>query len=248
MAVYDLNKVDKALIETNYFAKYMDELLTNDVNAFDNFAKLIQDAYTYQRLNVDMGSLLRAIDRNSYFNYDTTHFRNAINDLICYKRIGSDFESIGCNGITLYLPTYSLSLSELNMYRNAGFSPYWLNVLEYLVAKTAWDGMKNYVPNDWESSDFFYEDTFAFIPYDDTTLYTMDAFTLINKNPDYNGFLMNWFNVFNVYNNSSYNPSPYGGISLEMSRDSVTTNVKDTTNVSNVYGSVFATIDNDLVC
>lgn len=246
MAVYDLSKVDKALIETNYFAKYINELLTNDVNAFDNFAKLIQKGYTYQKLNLDMGSLLKSIDENSYFDYNTTFFRNAINDLICYKRIGNDFEQIGCNGITLYLPTYSLSLAELNMYRNAGFSPYWLNVLEYIVAKTAYDGMKNYIPNNWQSSEYFFEDTFAFIPYDDTSLYTNDAYCLINKNPDYNEFLMNWYNVFNVFNNPSANP--FGGVSLEISRNNVSTNVKDSSNISNIYGSVFATIDNELVC
>ncbi|MBE5934209.1 MAG: hypothetical protein E7262_00260 [Lachnospiraceae bacterium] len=251
MAVYDLSKVDKALIETNHFAKYLFEKIQSDDSTFDSFAELLKKCYTYERINLDYGTLFKAMKETSFLGYNVYNFEASINDLVVYNKIGAKFTEKGCNGITLFLPNKGASLSELNMYRNAGFSPYWLDILEYVTAKAKNETLKSYTPNGWSTSPYFFEDTFNFIDYDDTSLYTDDAVALINANPSYlaDGFANNWEDMFEAYipNFPTFTNIP-GGFGLEISRNDISATLPSTSNVNGVYSTVFKEVDNKLIC
>ena len=175
MSVYDLSKVDNVCIEANYLAKYFSDKLRSNTSEFNKFSSLIGDCKVYEQLNVDLGSLIRALNSTNNFAYDTVNLKDALRDFIIYNNIGSEYSQKGCNGLTLYLPDPAPSLAELNMYRNAGFSPYWLNILEYITAYTKLDNFNKYQRNDWDFSEYFFEDNFGFLPYDNTTLNTNAA-------------------------------------------------------------------------
>ena len=252
MAVYDLSKVDAACIETNNFAKHLFEKLEQDKNAYQQFAAVIEDSHIYEDLNVDLGTLVKSLNANPALNFDTANLSNALNELIVYNNIGESFAEKGCNGITLFIPSGCATLPELNMYRNAGFSPYWLDCLEYIAARTADDSLKVYTPNGWSSSPYFYEDNFGFISFDDTSLYANEALELINTNPAYktDGFANNWAPIFKQSKPDypTFINDPFGPVSLEISRNNISSRLSTTNNVKDVYSTLFATIDDKTVC
>ena len=255
MAVYDLSKIDAACIETNKFAKHLFEKFEQDKSAYNQFAKVIEDSHIYEDLNVDMGTLVKSLNANPELSFNTSNLAKALDELIIYNNIGREFASLGCNGLTLFIPNGCATLSELNMYRNAGFSPYWLDCLEYIAARAVDDSLSVYTANGWSTSPFFHEDNFNFINFDDTTLYTEEAIDLINKNPDYkaDGFANNWEPIYETTQQefptfTNIPNLPFGDVSLEISRNNISAKLATTNNVKNVFSTVFSTIDDKTVC
>lgn len=261
LATYDLSKATQACVETNYLTKYLYDKLANDSSEYWNQAEFRSSFLRYAYDNVDIGSILDCLDTSNKYDYNTTYFKKAIDDLVIYSRLSSVYESKKAKCITLYSPISALSLANLNTYRNVCFSPYWLKYIELMNFKTMCNNMNNnfkVIP--WESSPYFFEPNFNFINYDYTEGMGFDINSIVNNilvtNSDYynSGFPSIWYE--NITN--SQGPNQYGfyprtidsDMKIERNDNVLSSQItKDNINkVKNVYNTIFTKMNNTLVC
>lgn len=259
LATYDLDKVDNVCIEMNKLAKYMYDNVKEDQKHYERFANMqsASERITYGEdgENMDIGSLLFYFDSSYNYQYDTSAFKQALNEFIVYSRLSEVYEKYNGVGLSIYYPTDTITMPQFGVMRNVVFSPYYLKYLEYIAYIRGGRYASNYQEIDWENSDCFYEDSFEFLKYykngktDDTILRD----TLL-QNPKYvqDGFVEKWMNNFGkVSSSGSY--SAYGmhrnivtkcdksNYSAEVGKDNVNT-------VINVYDSIFTKMGDSLVC
>lgn len=260
IATYDLSKVDKACIETNYLAKYLYEILTNNDEEYWHLCKFRSSRLRYGYDNLDMGSILDYFDNSSRYNYNTTYFRQALNDLIIYSRLSDRYISKKANGITLYLPSSLVNLGELNTYRNVCFSPYWLKYIEWINTRIRTKDMSNFKAIPWEHSKFFFEENFDFMNYDGYNGSGKDINAVVNNvlssNPKYyeDGFPDIWYSNVELDDdapNNNFHPREVlkeMKINTENSTLSACIPSETKNEVRNVFSTIFANIDDSLVC
>jgi hypothetical protein len=210
MALYDLSKVDKVCIETNYLTKFLYDTLINNPDEYENLVKFRNSRLTYEHNCVDMGSILYYFENDDTYNYDTTNLRNALNEMILHRNYKNKFDNEkSALAITLFMPNNDFTLQTLNTYRNVCFSPYLLNFLEYMNARYINKTIDGFKPTNWETSPYFFEDNFDFINYDTnySTNKTINEETIENllKNPAYveDGFPNRWLNNITYNKNSA---------------------------------------------
>lgn len=260
IATYDLSKVDKTCIETNYLAKYLYEILTNNDEEYWHLCKFRSSRLRYGYDNLDMGSILDYFDNSSRYNYNTTYFRQALNDLIIYSRLSDRYISKKANGITLYLPSSLVNLGELNTYRNVCFSPYWLKYIEWINTRIRTKDMSNFKAIPWEHSKFFFEENFDFMNYDGYNGSGKDINAVVNNvlssNPKYyeDGFPDIWYSNVELDDdapNNNFHPREVlkeMKINTENSTLSACIPSETKNEVRNVFSTIFANIDDSLVC
>ena len=206
MALYDLSKVDNVCIETNYLAKFLYDTLINDPDGYKNLASFRNSRLTFEHECIDIGSILYYFENESPYNYDTTHFRNALNELILHCNFRNKFDNQkSAIGITLFIPNDAFTIQTLNTYRNVCFSPYLLKYLDYMNTRYINKDISKFMPIEWDKSPYFFEENFDFLNYD--TDYSKDknineqTVEKLLQNPDYadDGFPNSW------YNNVTYN-------------------------------------------
>lgn len=210
-ATYDLSKVDKVCIETNYLAKYLYDTLISDPSKYDVLAKFNKSRLIFAHECVDIGSILYYFENTSELNYDTTYFRQALNELIIHCNFKNKFDNQKSGiGITLFMPFNDCNLQQLNTYRNVCFSPYLLKYLEYIKAGSIRNDMSNYQAIPWENSPYFFENNFDFINYD--TDYSKEKNIseitknklMENSNYATDGFPLTWYNNLATNNNTRH--------------------------------------------
>ncbi len=260
IATYDLSKVDRACIETNYLTKYLYDKLTSDEEAYWHLCKFRSSCLKYNYDNLDMGSILNYFDNSSRFKYNTTYFRQALDDLIIYSRLSDRYISKKANGITLYLPSSLINLGELNSYRNVCFSPYWLKYIEWVNARIKTKNMSTFKVIPWEYSKFFFEENFNFMNYDGYNNSGKDTDSVVNNvllsNSEYksDGFPNIWYSNVNIEDNTPNNKFHPRKILKEIqikTEDSalsacIPSEAKN--EVRNVFSTIFTNIDNSLIC
>lgn len=261
LATYDLSKAAKVCVETNYLAKYLYDKVTSNADEYWNQEGFKRGCLSYNKSNLDMGSILAYFDASSQYNYNTTYFRQALNEMIICSKISQRYTEKQAMGITLYLPSSILNIRDLNNYRNVCFSPYLLNYVEWMNTRNITDDMSRFKTNAWEKSDYFFEKTFDFMNYDiDSALKVNvndEAKKILDNNAAYvsAGFVNNWYDNVSSYN--SYIPF-FGSAPYEMMRNvSVTLEKNETVakipkeelhTINAVYNTVFTKINNELVC
>ena len=125
LALYDLSKVDNVCKELNALARNINKEIKGNKDKYEDMVVSLEKAVIYEGLNVDIGSLTK----NLQLNVDTTKVKNTINDLVIYKKIGKKYSKKGAVGISVYMPTKYVNMNSYNVYRNIGFSPYWMNLV-----------------------------------------------------------------------------------------------------------------------
>ena len=263
LATYDLSKVDEVCVETNNFAKYFYDIIKENPEKYWRQEGFRENCLAYNKCNLDIGSIFERLDINSSYDYNTTSYRKALEEMIVYSSICDQYKAKGAKGITLYLPSKVIYVDKLNTYRNVCFSPYWLKYIEWMNTRAITENMSKYRENKWESSEFFFEKDFGFIVYDELGISGVDAYekikNILNRNLDYkdDGFPENWFH------NITYGVTSYQGISglqppyeimrnLKVNVDgdkfsSVVDNNKIKA-IDSVYNTVFANVNDTVVC
>ena len=178
MAVYDLNKVDNVCIAVNDLARNIYVGLKNNDVKYTDIVEVINNSLFYDKTNIDLGSLIYNLGKK--FNQDMRYINNELDNMVVYNQIGQDYVVENAIGISMFLSLDSMKLNELNVYRNAGFSPYWIKLLEYFKAKK--NKIEDYIEFDWENSKYFYEDDFGYIQYENPLISESDAYKKISKN------------------------------------------------------------------
>lgn len=259
IATYDLSKVDKACIETNYLAKYLYNILTSDDEEYWHLCRFRSTRLKYNYDNLDMGSILDYFDNSSRYNYNTTYFRQALNDLIIYSRLSDRYNTKKAIGITLYLPSSLVDLGELNTFRNICFSPYWLKYIEWINTRIKTKDMSDFKVIPWEYSKFFFEENFDFMNYDNFNGSGNDINSVVNdvlsSNPKYSndGFPNIWYNNVNLDDDPPYNKFQPREIlnemkiSTESSSLSASVPSEKKNEIRSVFSTIFANIDDSLV-
>ena len=261
LATYDLSKAANACVETNYLTKYLYDKLANDTSEYWKQAEFRSNFLRYANDNADIGSILNYLDTSDKYDYNTTYFKKAIDDLIIYSRLSSKYAAKNAKCITLYSPITILSLADLNNYRNIGFSPYWLKYIELMNFKTVCNNMNtNFKTINWEESPYFFENNFNFLNYDCYEGMGFDINSIVNNilvtNSDYynSGFPSTWYeNMTNLQGSNQYGFYPRtinSNIKLERTNNEITSQVPedDLNTVKNVYNTIFAKINDSLVC
>ena len=260
LATYDLSKVDKACIETNYLTKYLfDKISTND-DEYWHLCRFRSSRLKYDYDNLDIGSILDYFDTSTRYDYNTYFYRQSLNELIIYSRIAKKYEYKKAIGITLYLPSSVIDLSDLNTYRNICFSPYWLKYIEWINTRTKAQTSNGFKIIPWEKSKYFFEDNFDFMNYDEcnstSNNINSDMNDMLSSNPKYDsdGFPAIWYDNITLNNTTSQHDIHYREILDDMKINTSDTSISSTIpddnkdKIKNVYNSIFATIDNSLVC
>lgn len=261
LATFDLNKVDNAMIELNYLTKYLSDAISSKPECANILLEMLSDRVKFGTFNeiVDIGSLISYFDETKDFNYDTTYFKSAFNELMCYKKICEPFASKGAIGITMYLPKDVISYNLLLQYRNACFSPYHMSLIEKLFyAKQNYD-WKDYIDFDWTKSSCFYEDSFEFLEnVIDNIYYEPNLHKAMMAVPKYanDGFLEAWYNNFSLYSpihKKTYTRNAYNvkfDEKLDNNNTKYTAKIeKDSLKyVETVYSTVFAKDGDNLLC
>ncbi|MBE5935932.1 MAG: hypothetical protein E7262_09110 [Lachnospiraceae bacterium] len=169
MAMYDLSKVDEVCVAVNDLAKYMYDTVNQDEDAFDEFneMQLEDDRITYgeEKENMDIGSLLAYFDSSRKYNFNTSQCKQALEEMIIYKRMSLVYEKHDGAAISMYYPVKAMGISEYAVARNVLFSPYQMKFLEYMGYRKANGTQSGFAANRWESSQCFYENDFEFINY-----------------------------------------------------------------------------------
>ena len=265
MALMDLSKVDNVCKETNKLMKYMYEQLQKDDNSYQRFGSM-QNAveritYGTAKENMDIGSLSYYFDVSCDYKYNTAELNGSIADFIVYNKISDIYSRYKAVGLSLYYPTKALNIKELNIIRNATFSPFHLKYIE-LMTYLRQGKMKNkYQTIDWENSEFFYENDFEFLKYyrqKDTDDKTMKDILSQNFNYVSDGFIDRWMNNFVGQSLSNvsyqyYDPnSPYTHRNIEIKcvdqKYSAHIGNEYKEDIIKVYNSVFINIYDELVC
>lgn len=203
LAVYDLSKIDRLCQEYNYFAKYLYNRLKRmnqeDINAVFG---LFYSTCTYAYNNRDIGSLIKQINTDSLYDYNTYYFEKALKDVVIYNRIGEEFKNNNAEGISIFTPNFLITAAVYERYRNACFSPYWFNYVE-LMNSIMSESVDKYKEFEWDRSDFFYEKNFNFLNYrhegNDMLLDNKVTIKKLQENSDYvaAGFPQNWLEATN---------------------------------------------------
>ena len=198
MAVYDLNKVDNVCIAINDLARNIYVGLKNNDVKYTDIVEVINNSLFYDKTNIDLGSLIYNLGKK--FNQDMRYINNELDNMVVYNQIGQDYVVENAIGISMFLSLDSMKLNELNVYRNTGFSPYWIKLLEYFKAKK--NKIEDYIEFDWENSKYFYEDDFGYIQYENPLISEREAYKKISKNNEYDidGFVNRWAVLFDVNN------------------------------------------------
>ena len=198
MAVYDLSKVDDVCIRVNTIAKNIYDGLKNNNIQYSQMAEIINKSLFYDKKNVDLGSFVKNISKE--LNIDLNIFNAELKNMIIYNKIGQDYVSENAIGMSMFLSIEELKLNELNVYRNAGFSPYWIRLLEYFKSKK--NKIEGYMEFDWENSKYFYEDNFGYIKYEKPLISEREAYKKLKSNSEYEieGFAEKWLVLFDVNN------------------------------------------------
>lgn len=256
LATYDLSKVDKACIETNYLTKYLYDKLLSKEGEYWTLSNLRSTRLRYNMDNVDIGSMLEYLDSFDHYDYNTTYYRQAMNDFIIYSKISDKYLKRQALGVSLYFPSSIINLSQLNYYRNVCFSPYWLKYLEWVNIRAQSKTMEHFQYYHWEKSPFFFEENFNFMNYDSlkSTGYDINSitYTVLIKNKDYreSSFPRKWYcNILNVKRKP--------GTSIILDPDliknksipktfTITNEQKDI--VNNVYTNIFTHTKDGLLC
>ena len=256
LAVYDLSKVDKVCVEANYLMKFFYDTLKNDIEKYWTLTSMQKGRLRYNRNNMDLGSLLDYLESYNTFNYNTSFFRQALNELVIYSKCSENYADRKAVGITIYYPDSIIYMDKLNSYRNVCFSPYWLKYIELITHRNITENVSNFNETKWESSPYFFEENFDFINFDS---YDADdnngVYQKLNSNMNYssNGFPGNWQSIYSVSSayQGGYLP-PHLMRNIEVKNDntnlSATLNDKNLKNVYKVYTSIFTNINDSLVC
>lgn len=256
LAVYDLSKVDKVCVEANYLMKFLYDTLKNDINKYWTLTSMQKGRLRYNRNNMDLGSLLDYLESYNTFNYNTSFFRQALNELVIYSKCSEDYADRKAAGITIYYPDSIIYMDKLNSYRNVCFSPYWLKYIELITYRNITENISNFNETKWESSPYFFEKNFDFINYDSyDTEDNNGVYQKLNSNPDYSSsdFLGNWQSLYSISSayQGGYIP-PHLMRNVEVQNDntelSATLTDKNLQNVYEVYTSIFTKINDSLVC
>lgn len=256
LATYDLSKVDNACIETNYLTKYLYDKLLSKESEYWTLSNFRSTRLRYNMDNLDIGSILEYLDSFDNYDYNTTFYRNAMNELIIYSRISDKYLKRQALGISLYLPSSIITLKELNSYRNVCFSPYWLKYIEWVNIRAQAKTMENFQYYHWEKSPFFFEENFNFLNYDELNAIGYDfnsiMYNVLIQNKDYKDstFPRKWY--CNALNAKRKNPTdeilrvtPSRNLSLH-NTIAIDSNYKDY--IKNIYTNVYTQKDNMLIC
>ena len=119
-AYYDLSKTDKVCVELNNLSKYLyTEATTNYNEKYYDMYSLFNKCIRYNYNNIDVGSLLYAVEHSDLFNYDTSTLRAALEEFIPYSRNKNKFDSNKeLIALSYFMPIHAISLNNLNTYRN----------------------------------------------------------------------------------------------------------------------------------
>lgn len=197
MAVYDLKKVDDVCIYVNNLAKNIYDSLNNKTLK-DKLVKVINNSAFYSKINIDLGSLVDGIEKEQL--YDVSQVKQALNNMIIYNSVGEEYGKKSACGLSLFMALEDMTLAELNVYRNAGISPYWIKVLETFRAEK--NELKDYQSYNWENSNYYFEDNFGYIKYENPLLRDREAYKKLKTNDAYaqEGFLNNWYDLYELKN------------------------------------------------
>ena len=257
IALYDLSKVDRVCVEANYLLKFFYDTLRNDISKYWELTGMQKGRIRYNRDNVDIGSLLDYLETTTQFNYNTTYFRQALNDFIVDYRVSKYYGERKAIGLSLYYPDSIIYMPKLNNYRNVCFSPYWLKYIELMTMRNITENVSNFNETKWESSPYFFENNFNFINYDN---YEMDdntgVYQKLVSNSDYlsSGFPGNWqsiYSVSSIYQGGYLPPHLMRNVDTTYTNNTISAQINDDKALKDiyaVYGSVFTEVDNNLVC
>ena len=256
LATYDLSKVDKACIETNYLTKYLYDKLLSKEAEYWTLSNLRSTRLRYNIDNIDIGSILEYLDSFDNYDYNTTYYRQAMKDLIIYSRISDKYLKRQALGISIYWPSSVINLSQLNSYRNVCFSPYWLKYLEWVNIRALSKTMEHFQYYHWEKSPFFFEENFNFMNYDSLNSSGYDvnsvAYTTLIKNHDYreSSFPRKWYcNVLNVKRKpgSSIILDPES-IKTKSNKKSFKLDIDSINHINNIYTNIYTETKEGLLC
>lgn len=257
LATYDLSKVDRVCVEANYLLKYFYDTFRNDSSKYWPLTSMQKSRLRYNRNNMDIGSLLEYLESTYTFNYDTTYFRQALNEFVLFHKESPNYAERKAMALTIYYPDSIIYMDKLNAYRNVCFSPYWLKYIELMTMRNITENISNFNETRWESSPFFFENNFNFINYDSYEVEDNNGvYQTLTSNSEYasNGFPGNWQSLYSVSSQyqGGYLP-PHLMRSVEVKCDNnnnLSAQVKedDIKDIYTVYGSIFTKMGDSLVC
>ncbi|MBE5935530.1 MAG: hypothetical protein E7262_07035 [Lachnospiraceae bacterium] len=270
-SMYDLSKLDSALIEYNKLMKYFNDMLTKDKSMVSKIMKMENEVIRFGMNNelMDIGNLVKYLDEASVFNYDSYRLEQTFDDVICFSRVSDDYKLADVLGIAMYFPSEILTYYDFLQLRNVCVSPYHMSVIEkmtYARHNFDWD---LYVDYNWASSKMFYENNFDFINkipdnkiiedvYYSDTKQERDLHNILILNPNYakDGFLDAWYKNFSIY--SEYHKDEYKRNTLDITFDKKITvdnnnvsakiNKDDLKYVNTVYSTIFAKVGPNTYC
>ena len=260
LATYDLSKAANVCVEANYLTKYLYDKLMNDDSEYWNIFNFRLTRLRYSTDTADIGSIIDYFDTSDKYDYNTTYFKKALDELIVYGRISSKYSAKKAYGITLYSPVSTLSLADLNNYRNICFSPYWLNLLEYMNIRTLATSMDKYQVYSWENSPYFFENDFNFLNYDNYDGTNLNINSIVNNilatNSGYSnsGFPSIWYN--NILNAQSPNKNGLNPVTINpdmkitRSNNVISSQIAkiNLNTVNAVYNTLFTNINGSFIC
>ena len=260
LATYDLSKVDKVCIETNYLTKYLYDQIQANAQNYWSLEAFRATRLRYNKSNLDIGSILDYFDTSSKFNYNTTYYKQAVDEMIIHSVICDNYKEMKAKGITLYIPNSVVTVKELNDYRNVCFSPYWLKYIEWMNTRTITEDMSKFKTTSWESSKYFFEENFDFMNYDisDDIKVNINEMAknmlIVNSNYSSDGFAENWYHntTYGVDNTaSSFVPFEMmrgGKVLVDEGNMSAKVDEKEIASIDTVYNTIFANINDETVC
>ena len=197
LALYDLRKVDDVCLYVNELAKNIYDSLDNK-ELKERLVKVINNSAFYYKINIDLGSFVDGVEKEQLYN--VSQLKTALYNMIIYNSIGEEYGNKNACGLSLFMALDDMTLAELNVYRNAGISPYWMKVLEAFRAEK--NQLEDYVCFNWEHSKYYYEDNFDYLKYENTSLRDRDAYKKLKTNESYvqEGFLNKWYDLYDLKN------------------------------------------------
>ena len=263
IATYNLEKIDKAIVELNYLIKYFNDMIVKDKSVIDKIMAMESELVRFGNFKelVDIGSLITYIEKKAVFDYNTTNLKSAFKEAVAYNKLSEryTYPEVGLMGMTMYYPKNIISYSTFLEYRNISFSPYHMLFLEKMsYARYNYD-WNAYVDYDWVNSEYFFEKTFGFL--DKLPLNIFYEPMLHNTMLTYEGYAENGF-LEALYNNfSMYSPLHQGGftrntldvkfaenIALNESKCGAKIDAESKKYIEDVYATVFATAGKDTYC